>query len=130
MSDLLKEFSTIEGFGGVGVFTPSGESIIKLEAANSPLKLKELGPVANSVMIQAQKAALEMDLGASHFIHLQTEKAHILVRCLNEGSDLVKTQPGKSHIHLVLILKNDSGIGLAKLKIESHILKLAEAFRA
>jgi hypothetical protein len=63
------------------------------------------------------------------WVHVEAEKAHILARCLNEGSDPLKSLPGKAHIHLVLVLKNDSAIGLAKLRVSNTIEKLAEDFR-
>jgi len=63
-------------------------------------------------------------------VHIEAEKAEILVRCLNEGTDPLKSLPGKAHIHLVLILTKDSAIGMAKMRINSVILDLAESFRA
>ncbi len=60
---------------------------------------------------------------------MEAEKAHILVRCMNEGTDPIRSQPGKAHIHLAVVLKNDASIGLAKMRMNSVIEKLAEDFR-
>lgn len=92
--------------------------------------LKEVGILANNVLLNAQKASIEMGTGRGQQVHVEAERAHILARCLNEGTDPLKSQPGKAHIHMVLVLKNDASIGLAKLRLGSVIEKLAEDFRA
>lgn len=125
--DTLKEFTLIEGFSGVGVFTPGGESLGML--ASEKVNLKEIGVLANNVLMNAQKASLDMGTGRGQLVHVEAEHAHILVRCLNEGTDPLKSQPGKAHIHLVLILTTEGSIGLAKLKINKLIEKLADDFR-
>jgi hypothetical protein len=70
-----------------------------------------------------------MGTGRGQQVHVEAEKAHIIVRCLNEGTDPLKSQPGKAHIHLVLILNGDASIGYAKVKVGSVIQSLAEEFR-
>jgi CheY-like chemotaxis protein len=128
VQDKLKELTSIDGFGGVGVFTPTGETLGILEGDKG--NLKEIGILANNVLMNAQKASLDMGTGRGQLVHVETESgAQIIVRCMNEGSDPLKSQPGKAHIHLVLVLKDDSSIGLAKMKVASVIGKLAEDFR-
>jgi predicted regulator of Ras-like GTPase activity (Roadblock/LC7/MglB family) len=41
----------------------------------------------------------------------------------------LKSQPGKAHIHLVLVLESDDSIGLAKMRIKAAVETLAEDFR-
>ncbi len=125
--DKLKELQVIDGFSGAAVFTPTGEQLVMLEG--DVQRLKEVGILANNVLLNSQKASLEMGAGRGQQVHVEGEKAHILVRCLNEGTDPIKSQPGKAHIHLVLVLKNDSSIGLAKLRMNSAVQTLAEDFR-
>jgi len=125
--DKLKELAQLDGFAGCGLFTPTGEALAVLEAPG--VSLKEVGVLANNVLMNAQKASLEMGTGRGQQVHVEAEHAHILVRCLNEGTDPLRSLPGKAHIHLVLILKEDAAIGMAKLKINSVIAKLAEDFR-
>ncbi len=129
VQDKLKEFAAIEGFGGVALYTPTGEALAMLASQNSEIDLKAIGVLANNVLMNAQKASLEMGTGRGQFVHIEAEKAHIFVRCLNEGTDPLKSQPGKAHIHLVLVLTDDSSIGLAKMKINSIIASLAPEFR-
>lgn len=124
----LKEFSGIDGFAGVGIFTPAGENMGVL-VADPKVKLNEIGVLANNVLLDAQKASLEMGAGIGALIHIEAEHAHILARCLNEGSDPLKTQPGKAHIHLVLVLASDASIGMAKLKMNKITPSLADDFR-
>jgi len=129
IQDKLKEFASLEGFGGVAVFTPSGESLAVLEVTGSKTNIKEVGVLANNVLMNAQKASLDMGTGRGQLVHVEAEHANIIVRCLNEGTDPLKSQPGKSHIHLVLVLTSDASIGMAKMKVGSIITQLAEDFR-
>ncbi len=129
VQDKLKEFASIDGFGGVALFTPTGEVLAMLEAQGTKANLKDIGVLANNVLINAQKASLDMGTGRGQLVHIVAEHANIIVRCLNEGTDALKSQPGKAHIHMILILTNDSSIGLAKMKIGSIIQALAEDFR-
>jgi len=126
-TDKLKELAQVDGFSGCGLFTPSGEQLAIFGAEG--VNLKEIGVLANNVLMNAQKASLDMGTGRGQQVHVEADHAHILVRCLNEGTDPLKSQPGKAHIHLVLILKSDASIGMAKLKINSVINKLGEDFR-
>lgn len=126
--DKLKELSSIDGFSGAAVYTPTGEALALL--AGDATNLKDVGVLANAVLLNAQKSSLEMGTGRGQQVHVEAEKAHILVRCLNEGTDPLRSQPGKSHIHLVVVLKNDASIGLAKMRMNSVAEKLAEEFRA
>ena len=91
--------------------------------------LKEVGVLANNVLLNAQKASIEMGTGRGQQVHVEAEKAHVLCRCLNEGTDPIKSQPGKAHIHMVVVLKSDASIGLAKMRMNSVIQRLAEDFR-
>ncbi len=126
-SDKLKELSALEGFAGAAIYTPTGEPLAFL--AGDSQHLKEVGVLANNVLLNAQKASIEMGTGRGQQVHVEAEKAHIFARCLNEGTDPLKSQPGKAHIHMVLVLKNDSAIGLAKMRVGTVIEKLAEDFR-
>ncbi|HEX4844946.1 MAG TPA: response regulator [Geothrix sp.] len=126
-ADKLKELAQIDGFAGCGLFTPTGEALAILGADG--VNLKDIGVLANNVLMNAQKASLDMGTGRGQQVHVEAEHAHILVRCLNEGTDPLRSMPGKAHIHLVMILKSDSSIGMAKLKIGSVIAKLADDFR-
>lgn len=125
--DKLKELSAIDGFSGAAVYTPTGEVLAML--AGDVGNLKDVGVLANAVLLNAQKSSLEMGTGRGQQVHVEAEKAHILVRCLNEGNDPIRSQPGKAHIHLAVVLKNDASIGLAKMRINSVVEKLAEDFR-
>ncbi len=126
--DKLKELAGVEGFAGAALYTPAGETLAVLQGETQ--HLKEVGILANNVLLNAQKASIEMGTGRGQQVHVEAEKANIVARCLNEGTDPIKSQPGKAHIHLVLLLKNDASIGLAKMRMNSAITKLAEEFRS
>ncbi|EAT15319.1 response regulator [Desulfuromonas acetoxidans] len=128
VQEKLKEFNQVDGFAGVGVFTPSGESLALL-TSEAKGNMKEVGVLANNLLMTAQKATMEMGIGLGQLVHIESEHAHIFACCFNEGSDPLKSQPGKAHIHLVLVLTSDSGVGMAKLKIEKLTKVIAEDFR-
>lgn len=123
----LQDLANIEGFSAAAVFTPAGEDLAIL--AGTVANIKEVGVLANAVLMNAQKASLEMGAGRGQVVHIEGEKAHILVRCHNEGTDPLRSQPQRAHIHTVLVLKPDASIGMAKLKLGQVVEKLAEDFR-
>ena len=123
----LEPFKSIIDFAGVGVLTPTGEPLVMLSAGE--LNLMEIAILANNILVNAQKASQDMGVSSCEMIHIETDRIHILVRCLNEGKDPFKVHPGKAHIHMVLVLSSEAGIGLAKLKIASVIKSLADDFR-
>jgi predicted regulator of Ras-like GTPase activity (Roadblock/LC7/MglB family) len=125
--DKLQELTNLEGFQGAAVFTPSGEELCVI--GGSVTNMKEVGVLANNVLMNAQKASLEMGAGRGQVVHVEGEKAQILVRCTNEGTDPLKSQPGRAHIHTVLVLKPDASLGMAKLKLGQVVEKMAEDFR-
>lgn len=124
----LKELATLDGFIGAGLFTPGGEALATL-VADSKTKINDVGVLANNVLMNAQKASLDMGTGRGQQVHVEAEHANILVRCLNEGTDPLKSQPGKAHIHLVLVLGEDASIGMAKMKLNKVISQVAGEFR-
>jgi DNA-binding response OmpR family regulator/predicted regulator of Ras-like GTPase activity (Roadblock/LC7/MglB family) len=128
IQDKLKELAAVDGFQGVGVFTPTGENLAMLAGQGGAFK-SEIGVLANNVLMNAQKSSLEMGTGRGQQVHIEAEKAHILVRCLNEGTDPLKSQPGKAHIHTVLVLGPECSIGMAKMRLNSTVEKMAEDFR-
>ena len=128
--DKLKDLASIEGFEGAGVFTPTGETLGVLDGDGVSKKMLAIGVLANSVLMNAQKVSLDIGAGRGQLVHVETDSGiQILVKCLNEGDDPLKSQPGKAHIHMVLMLKDESNIGLAKMKLDAVIGKLARDFR-
>lgn len=133
VQDKLAVLSTLDGFAGVGVATPSGESIATLGVHltdASKAHLQKIAVIANNILISSQKACEEMGVGTQELVHIVTDKAHILMGDLNEGSDPYKTQPGQAHLHLILVLTSDSSIALAKLRMDTVMKSLAEDLRA
>lgn len=126
-NEKLKELSSVDGFAGAAVYTPQGE-LLAMHGQDIG-NLQDIGVLANNVLMNAQKASLDMGTGRGQQVHVEAENANIVVRCLNEGTDPLHSQPGKAHIHMVLVLKKDAPIGMAKLKMSSMIQNLAEDFR-
>lgn len=123
----LARLAEIDGFIGAALFTPEGKLLVKHERSES--RVEAAGILANNALVNAQKATLEMGYGRGEFLFIHAEKAMILIRCLNEGGNPLVSEPGKTHIHLVLVVAKDGSLGLARLEINKVIASLAEDFR-
>jgi predicted regulator of Ras-like GTPase activity (Roadblock/LC7/MglB family) len=123
----LSQLTEIDGFIGVALFSAEGRLLAKCEPFDIDLKL--VATLANNILVNAQKTAIDMSFGHSQFTYVHTEKALILLRCLNEGKNPLRAEPGKCHIHLVLLIDNPDSFGIARLEINRVIESLAEDFR-
>ena len=123
----LSKLAEIDGFAGAALLTPNGQILLKCEPTGSDIEI--VSSLANNVLRTAEKASRDMGFGRSHFTFVHTEKALILIRCLNEGENPLGPEPGKCHIHLVLLIENPNSLGIAKIKINNVIESLAENFR-
>jgi predicted regulator of Ras-like GTPase activity (Roadblock/LC7/MglB family) len=123
----LSQLAAIDGFLGTALFSAEGRLLAKCEPFDLDLKL--VASLANRALVNAQKTAIDMGFGRCQFTYIHTEKALILLRCLNEGRNPLRAEPGKCHIHLVLLVDNPDSLGIAKLEINKVIESLAEDFR-
>lgn len=123
----LARLAEIDGFLGAALFSAEGRLLAKCEPFDIDLKL--VATLANTVLVNSQKASVDMGFGRSQFTYFHTEKAMVLLRCLNEGRNPLRAEPGKCHIHLVLLVENPESLGIAKLEISRVIESLAEDFR-
>lgn len=123
----LSQLAEIDGFLGTALFSADGRLLAKCEPFDIDLKL--IASLANNLLINAQKTALDMGFGTCPLTCVHTEKALILLRCLNEGKNPLRAEPGKAHIHLVLLVDNPASFGIARLEINRVIESLAEDFR-
>ena len=128
IQEKLSRLTEIDGFAGAALLTPDGRVLLKCEPTGTNIGL--VGSLANNVLRTAEKASRDMGFGRSHFIFIHTEEALVLARCLNEGKNPLGAEPGKCHIHLILLIENPSSFGIAKLEISKAIESLAENFRA
>lgn len=129
IKDELTTFKELDDFIAVGVFSPTGEPLSIIQEGNH-WNIKDIGAVANELLKNAKKVASQVGAGAASMIHTQAEKAHILFKCYNEGSDPIKSEPGKAHVHVLVMLGSDNSLALAKMKIDTLIKKAAEEFRS
>lgn len=58
--------------------------------------------------------------------NVEAEAGHVLALALNDGENPFTTEPGKLHVHLVVALRADCNLGLAKMTASSVIRPLAE----
>ncbi|MCI5136027.1 MAG: hypothetical protein D3920_13360 [Candidatus Electrothrix sp. AW2] len=131
MQEKLAQLAKIDGFAGAALLTPVGQILLKCEPTGSNIEL--ISSLANNVLRTAEKASLDMGFGHSHFTFIHTEKKLILASCINEGKSPLQSEPGnepgKCHIHLILLIDNPGSFGIAKLEIRKTIESLAEDFR-
>ncbi len=127
MESSMEKFTVVSGFLAAGAFSPNGEVVAEVNA--SGIKLAEIGALANDVLLKAQKATEIMEVGRGQMVHVEAPKAHIFARCLNESDDYSSTDTGKAHVHMVIIIKSDGNIAMAKMKLEAIIKEVAPFFR-
>ena len=127
IQEKLSQLAKIDGFAGAALLTPVGQILLKCEPTGSNIEL--ISSLANNVLRTAEKASLDMGFGRSHFTFIHAEKSLILSSCINEGKNPLGSEPGKCHIHLILLIDNPSSFGIAKLEINKTIESLAENFR-
>ncbi len=127
LEDLMGRLRDVDGFVAVGAFSPQGELLA--EVSGSPAKLNELGVLANDVLLKAQKATDIMGVGRGNMVHITAPKAHILTRCLNENTDFAANEPGRAHVHMVLVLQPEANVGLGKMHLEKVIQEMAPQLR-
>lgn len=127
IQDKLKEFSSVDGFAGAGVFSANGESIC-LVGNTSQFPLQKVGAIVSTVLSNAQKACEEMETGREQMVHIATGKAQLLVKDFNESIS-PKFAAGHPQPYLVLVLTTDASIGLAKMKMAAVMTKLADEVR-
>jgi CheY-like chemotaxis protein/predicted regulator of Ras-like GTPase activity (Roadblock/LC7/MglB family) len=127
IDDVLGKLKDVEGFMAVGIFTPGGEMAAHINI--SGIKLDEVGALANDVLLKAQKATGLMDVGRGQTVHVDAPKAHVIAMCLNENADFSKTEAGKAHVHIVLILSKDGNLAMAKIRLGAIIQEVATSFR-
>ncbi len=127
VEESLSKMKDIDGFLAVGVFTPNGEMAAEVNVSN--MQLAEIGSMANDVLLKAQKATDVMNVGRGNVVHVEAPKAHVFARCLNENTDFSKTEAGKAHIHVVMLLAKDANLAMGKIKMESITQEVAASFR-
>lgn len=127
VKEALERFKGIDGIQAVGVFTPQGEMAAEFNPGG--VKLRELGALANDVLLKAQKATDIMGVGRGNMVHIEAPKAQIITRCLNEATDFAGSSKGRAHLHMMVVLDKEGGLAMAKMKIDSVIQELAPMFR-
>ena len=127
MEEIMGKLKDINGFRAVGTFTAQGEMLA--EVTTTGTSLAEVGAVANDILLKAQKETDIMGVGRGNLVHIAAPKAHILSRCLNENTDYAANEPGRAHIHMVLLLEPDGNLAMAKMQLEKVEQELAPLLR-
>ena len=127
MNAILDGLKVIDGFIGAAAFTPDGDVVAQVGGAG--VNLAELGALANDVLLKAQKATDMMDVGRGNQIHITAPRANVLVRCLNENTDFAANEPGRAHVHVMLVLEAEANIGLGRMRLEKVVQLLAPVLR-
>jgi len=112
----LKDFSTLDGFGGIALISHSGETMCKV-SGNGGFDVEQAAVLVNNVMVQARKAGPGMGGGDCTFLHLETTTGHALVSCLEPDGD-------HPDLRLILFLENDDAMGLAKMMLRSTLKEI------
>jgi predicted regulator of Ras-like GTPase activity (Roadblock/LC7/MglB family) len=127
IKEAMEKMKAVDGFMGAAAFSAGGELIE--EVIGSAGKMSELGALANDVLLKSQKTTDIMGVGRGNMIHITAPKANILVRCLNENTDFSANEPGRAHIHMMIIIEPEGNLALAKMRLEKAIQEAAPSVR-
>ncbi len=127
IKDLLQEFTGIEGFKGVAVFTAQGE-MLESEVVGK-YDIKSAGMYANNALLNAQKATDQMGVGRGNLVQVRAPQANVLMRCLNEATDFATTKAGKAHFHVIVVMDPEGNTGMASMIIDKVAAKIADELR-
>lgn len=125
--EALDSLRSVDGFVGAAAFLPSGNMVA--EVSNGELDLAEFGVLANDLLLKTQKTTDIMGIGRGNDLHVTTPKAHVIVRCLNENTDPATDEPGRAHVHMVLVLSPEGNVALGKMYLEKVIQQTARLMR-
>lgn len=126
MQETMSKLRDVAGFVAVGAFTAQGEMLAEVTMGNS---LNDLGAIANDVLLKSQQATDMMGVGRGNMLHIAAPKANVFARCLNENTDFAANEPGRAHVHVVLVCAPDANIGMAKMQLEKVIQEIAPMLR-
>jgi len=126
MKEILEKLREIDGFVAVGAFTSQGEL---LGEVTNGIPLMEIGALANDVLLKSQKSTDIMGVGRGNQIQITAPKATILVRCLNENTDFASNEPGRAHVHMVLVMNPEGNVALGKMRLDKVIQEIAPILR-
>ncbi|MFO8057975.1 MAG: response regulator [bacterium] len=125
--DKLAGLKELDGFMAAGAFSHTGACLAEL--TNGGEGIAEVGRYANEVLLEAQKATDIMGVGRGNMVHISAPQADIMARCYNENTDFTVSEPGKAHVHVVLMISEESNLAWAKMKLEQTIMEIAPDFR-
>ncbi len=125
---VLEKMTVVDGFKAIGVFSPSGEMVEKVNTAD--VDISEIGALANVVLLKARKVTDRLDgCGQGLQVHIEAPMIHVIACCLNESADFAETSSGTAHLHVVLILEKEGNLTMGKIKLQSIMKELSPMFR-
>lgn len=123
----LERFNNVEGFIGVGVFSPQGDMVESL--THGSIDINTVGMSANNALLNAQKATDTMGVGRGNLIQIRAPKANLLMRCLNEATDFAQSKAGKAHFHTVVVIEPEGNAAMARMILDNMVSEIAEQLR-
>ena len=125
IQEILQDFSDVEGFDSVGIFTPDGELVVKYGPDEKGLS--GTGSLANRMLNILTGYEGGDDIGS--MIHIEGKGIHVFMKCFEKASESVETTRDKVHIHLVSVIASDSGVDSARNRMKTVFPALVEKFR-
>ena len=125
--DILAALKGVPGFRAAAVLSPSGAVLASL--APGDVDLETIAEEANRTLVQSKEALCEMGAGRGELVYIEGSEARILAQCIDETDDGVGFQPGRAHIHGVLVLRPEGQFGMGKLRLAEAMGTLRELYR-
>jgi CheY-like chemotaxis protein len=113
---ILNTLKEIKGYLGAGVFTPQGKKLggsIEI----SGIRFDEVGSLIHKTLSNSEAMAKKVGFGKLDMIQLYSEIGIVFAKCSNQGN---------LHFHTILVVKADSNVVQAKLKLEKMVETLKQ----
>ncbi len=114
----LEIFHSLGGYLGAGVFTPEGQMLAGVtDVAGTSFEIT--GKLFHDAFLVTDNYCRETGFGCMDFAQLHTEKGIIFLQCFNEG---------ETHFHVILVVKPQANVALAKLQLGKVIDVVKQEF--
>jgi len=112
-NEALRQLQALDGCIGAAFFDPAGACLAT--TTREGIDLVNVGALANSTLLSAQRASAEIGAGRARVVHVEADGGHILTASLNQGGHPIADGSGRIQLHVVIVLRPPCNLGLAKI---------------
>ena len=118
LESYLHEFKDIKGYMASGIMDFTGETLLT-DSVDSSVDLEATGAVFNDIFRNAHEASNKIGLDSCSKMTITTPKGLVVMECSGVDSP--------SHLHFIVVLKEDGNQALARKTLEKIVPKVVVA---